>query len=95
MQKKRKSKRGSPKSVLRLPDLDHSKASVLQNLGSPARTSLGRDDRALSSISSETCACRRRQARDRAGVWLVLSEVSLNRTLRERRLYDGFCRPPL
>ena len=36
MQKKRKSKRGSPKSVLRLPDLDHSKASVLQSLGSPA-----------------------------------------------------------
>jgi hypothetical protein len=31
MQKKRKSKRGSPKSVLRLPDLDHSKASVLQS----------------------------------------------------------------
>jgi hypothetical protein len=29
MQKKRKSKRRSPKSVLRLPDLDHSKASVL------------------------------------------------------------------
>src|ERR1700748_1019919 len=36
MQKRRKSKRGSPKSVLRLPDLDHSKASVLQSLGSPA-----------------------------------------------------------
>ena len=36
MHKKRKSKRGSPKSVLRLPDLDHSKASVLQTLGSPA-----------------------------------------------------------
>src|SRR5258708_6484706 len=36
MQKKRKSKRGSPKSVLGLPDLDHSKASVLQSLGSVA-----------------------------------------------------------
>jgi integrase len=36
MQKKRKSKRRSPKGVLRLPDLDHSKASVLQSLGSPA-----------------------------------------------------------
>ena len=36
MQKKRKSKRGLPKSVLRLPDLDHSKASVLQSVGSPA-----------------------------------------------------------
>jgi hypothetical protein len=36
MQRKRKSKRVSPKSVLRLPDLDHSKASVLQSLGSPA-----------------------------------------------------------
>jgi len=36
MQKKTTSKRGSPKSVLRLPDLDHSKAFVLQILGSPA-----------------------------------------------------------
>src|ERR1700730_4853535 len=36
MQKKRKSKSGSPKGVLRLPDLDHSKAAVLQSLGSPA-----------------------------------------------------------
>src|SRR6202045_5141168 len=36
MQEKRKSRRGSPKSILRLPDLDHSKSSVLQSLGSPA-----------------------------------------------------------
>lgn len=36
MQKRRKPKRGSPKSVRRLPDLDHSKVSVLQSLGSPA-----------------------------------------------------------
>jgi site-specific recombinase XerD len=36
MPDKRKSKRGTAKSVLRLPDLDHSKASVLQSLGSIA-----------------------------------------------------------
>jgi integrase len=36
MRQKSKPKRKSPKSVLRLPDLDHSKASVLQSLGSPA-----------------------------------------------------------
>jgi site-specific recombinase XerD len=36
MPDKRKSKRGTPKKVLRLPDLDHSKASVLQSLGSIA-----------------------------------------------------------
>jgi hypothetical protein len=36
MQKKPKSKRGSPKRILRPPDLDHSKASVLRSLGSPA-----------------------------------------------------------
>lgn len=36
MREKRKAKRGSPKNVLRLPDLDHSKASVLQSLGSIA-----------------------------------------------------------
>jgi hypothetical protein len=29
-------KRRSPKNVLRLPDLDHSKAAVLQSLGSTA-----------------------------------------------------------
>ena len=28
-------KKGSPKSVLRLPDLDHSKRTVLDSLGSP------------------------------------------------------------
>lgn len=33
MQKKCKSKRGSPKSVLGLLDLDHSQASVLQSPG--------------------------------------------------------------
>jgi hypothetical protein len=32
MREKRKAKRGLPKNVLRLPDLDHSKASVLQSL---------------------------------------------------------------
>ena len=36
MPERRKTKRGSPKNVLRLPDLDHSKASVLQSLGSIA-----------------------------------------------------------
>jgi hypothetical protein len=36
MPKKPRAKRGSPKKVLRLPDLDHSKASVLQSLGSIA-----------------------------------------------------------
>jgi integrase len=36
MRQRNKSKRRSPKSVLRLPDLDHSKSSVLQSLGSPA-----------------------------------------------------------
>jgi hypothetical protein len=36
MPKKPRAKRGSPKKVLRLPDLDHSKASVLQSLGSVA-----------------------------------------------------------
>jgi hypothetical protein len=36
MRRKRKAKRRSPKNVLRLPDLDHSKASVLQSLGSIA-----------------------------------------------------------
>jgi hypothetical protein len=36
MRRKRKAKRGSPKNVLRLPDLDHSKASILQGLGSIA-----------------------------------------------------------
>jgi hypothetical protein len=34
--KKTRAKRGSPKNVLRLPDLDHSKTSVLQSLGSIA-----------------------------------------------------------
>jgi site-specific recombinase XerD len=36
MPEKRKTKRRSPQNVLRLPDLDHSKASVLQSLGSIA-----------------------------------------------------------
>jgi hypothetical protein len=36
MREKRKAKRGSPKNVLCLPDLDHSKDSVLQSLGSMA-----------------------------------------------------------
>src|SRR5580658_2353628 len=36
MPKKPRAKLGSPKNVLRLPDLDHSKASVLQSLGSIA-----------------------------------------------------------
>jgi site-specific recombinase XerD len=36
MPKKSRAKRGSAKNVLRLPDLDHSKASVLQSLGSAA-----------------------------------------------------------
>jgi hypothetical protein len=36
MREKRKAKGGSPKNVLRLPDLDQSKASVLQSLGSIA-----------------------------------------------------------
>jgi site-specific recombinase XerD len=36
MRKKPRAKRGSPKNVLRLPDLDHSKASILQSLGSIA-----------------------------------------------------------
>jgi hypothetical protein len=36
MEQKNKTKRRSPKSVLRLPDLDHSKSSVLQTLGSAA-----------------------------------------------------------
>jgi hypothetical protein len=36
MRHKNKPKRRSPRSVLRLPDLDHSKSSVLQSLGSVA-----------------------------------------------------------
>jgi len=36
MRQKNKAKRRSPKTVLRLPDLDHSKSSVLQTLGSAA-----------------------------------------------------------
>src|SRR5580692_11646514 len=36
MRQKNKPKRRSPRSVLRLPDLDHSKSSVLQSLGSVA-----------------------------------------------------------
>jgi integrase len=36
MRQKNKPKRRSPRSVLRLPDLDHSKSSVLQCLGSVA-----------------------------------------------------------
>jgi hypothetical protein len=36
MPKKTGAKRGSAKNVLRLPDLDHSKTSVLQSLGSVA-----------------------------------------------------------
>src|ERR1035438_8152599 len=36
MRQRNKPKRKSPKNVLRLPDLDHSKSSVLQSLGSPA-----------------------------------------------------------
>src|ERR1700735_5530832 len=36
MPAKHKVNRGKPKNVLRLPDLDHSKASVLQSLGSVA-----------------------------------------------------------
>ena len=36
MPDKRKTKRRTPQNVLRLPDLDHSKTSVLQSLGSVA-----------------------------------------------------------
>src|ERR1700674_3496212 len=36
MRQKSRTKRRSPKTVLRLPDLDHSKSSVLQSLGSVA-----------------------------------------------------------
>jgi hypothetical protein len=36
MRQRNKPKRKSPKNILRLPDLDHSKSSVLQSLGSPA-----------------------------------------------------------
>jgi len=36
MPEKHKANRGKPKKVLRMPDLDHSKASVLQSLGSVA-----------------------------------------------------------
>ena len=36
MRQKNKPKRRSPRSVLHLPDLDHSKSSVLQSLGSVA-----------------------------------------------------------
>jgi hypothetical protein len=36
MRQKNKTKRRLPKTVLRLPDLDHSKSSVLQSLGSTA-----------------------------------------------------------
>ena len=36
MRQKNRIKRRSPKTVLRLPDLDHSKSSVLQSLGSAA-----------------------------------------------------------
>ncbi len=36
MRQKNKAKRRSPKTVLGLPDLDHSKSSVLQTLGSAA-----------------------------------------------------------
>jgi integrase len=36
MRQKNKTKRRSPKTVLRLPDLDHSKSSMLQSLGSTA-----------------------------------------------------------
>jgi integrase len=36
MRQKSRTKRRSPKTVLRLPDLDHSKSSVLQSLGSAA-----------------------------------------------------------
>jgi hypothetical protein len=36
MRHKNKPKRKSPKNVLRLPDLDHSRSSVLQSLGSTA-----------------------------------------------------------
>ena len=36
MRQKSRTKRRSPKTVLHLPDLDHSKSSVLQSLGSAA-----------------------------------------------------------
>jgi hypothetical protein len=36
MRQRNKPKRKSPKNILRLPDLDHSKSSVLQSLRSPA-----------------------------------------------------------
>src|SRR3981189_3358019 len=36
MRQKNRTKRRWPKTVLRLPDLDHSKSSVLQSLGSAA-----------------------------------------------------------
>src|SRR5271168_4273710 len=36
MPEKHKANRGKPKKVLRMPDLDHSKASVLQSFGSVA-----------------------------------------------------------
>jgi hypothetical protein len=42
MPEKHKANRGKPKNVLRLPDLDHSKASVLQSLGSvPSKRTYG------------------------------------------------------
>jgi hypothetical protein len=45
MLKKRGARRGSPKNVPRLPDLDHSKTAVLQSLGVNLKKSITFRDR--------------------------------------------------
>jgi hypothetical protein len=57
MHQKRKAKRRSTRTTLRLPDLDHSKNSVLQSLGSAAskRTYGAAIEDALSRARSLAC----------------------------------------
>jgi hypothetical protein len=45
-------KKGSPKRVLRLPDLDHAKRTVLDSLGSQHRP-----DRPADAIGADTAFC--------------------------------------
>jgi hypothetical protein len=64
MRQKSKHKRRSPKSVLRLPDLDHSKSSVLQILWSHAEKTIAR--RAFDKALAEELEALIREAKSRA-----------------------------
>jgi hypothetical protein len=58
MRQRNKPKRRSAKAVLRLPDLDHSKSSVLQSLGSVAsQRTYARDLGGMSDRAKESVEC--------------------------------------